>query len=199
MERIPFDHCWRSPDADITKYNKIVVRPVTTSYLRRDEWANSLSTYIPDENAYTKRCNELAAHFGKSLRRSFSSPVSLFYLRDSAQDPGTLILEVALTEVTFGRPSGYVGSLAVPGGSLINSAAASPICAFEARLVDSDSGKVIATASDRRGTTLKIVDFNQLTYQKANQEICDQWAGQFMQAMNKELFPKVKKKYFTPF
>jgi len=199
IKRVPFDHCWRSPEVDVSVYKNIVIRPVTTSYLRKEEWANSTSAYIPNQESYVKRCNELAAHFGKSLREAFSQSVSPFYLTDSTAKPGTLILEVALTEVTFGRPSGYVGAMAVPGGGLVNSAAASPVCAFEARLRDAGSNKVIATAADRRGTTLKLVDFNQLTYHKANQEICEQWAEQLMEATNKELFPKVKKTLFTPF
>jgi hypothetical protein len=87
----------------------------------------------------------------------------------------------------------------VPGGSLVNSAAASPVNAFELKVRDATTGKLVATAADRRGTKLKIVDFNKLTYDKPNKEICDEWSQQLMQATNKDLFPQVKRAWFSVF
>jgi hypothetical protein len=199
IARLPFDHSWRNPSADFSRYRNIVVRPVTTSHLRKDEWIQSYSTFVPDEEAYLKQCRALASRFSSYLKLSFESPVCSYYLTQDASKPDTLVLEVALTEVTFGRPAGYVGAMALPGGSIANSAASGPVVAFEARVKDAATGKVLATAADRRGTRFKIIDFNQLTYSKANDEICNEWASQLMQAGNKELFPKVRRTWFTPF
>lgn len=199
IKRVPFDHAWRSPDVQIQDYKHIVVSPVTTAYLRKDQWLESGSTYVPSQEAYVKQCNALAGKFTASLKSEFAKESSGYQLTQTQSKPATLILEVALTEVTFGRPAGYVGAMAVPGGSLLNAAAASPIVAFEARVRDAASGKIVATAADRRGTRLKLIDFNQLTYQKANEEICGEWSKQLMEATNKKLFPQVKRTWFTPF
>jgi hypothetical protein len=188
-----------STGVEVQDYQNIVVPPVTTSYLRKDKWLESGSTYVPSQEAYIKQCGALAGKFTDSLRREFSKKSSGYQLTENKSKPATLILEVALTEVTFGRPAGFVGSMVIPGGSLVNAAAASPIVAFEARVRDAASGKIVATAADRRGTRLKLIDFNQLTYQKENEEICGEWSKQLMEAPNKRLFPNVKRTWFTDF
>jgi hypothetical protein len=199
ISRLPFDHAWRDPAVDFSRYQNIVVRPVATDYLHKDEWIESSSHFVPNREAYLKQCQALAGSFTSHLRLAFESPVCAHYLIENASKPNTLVLEVALTEVTFGRPAGYVGSMAVPGGSAANAAASAPVVAFEARVKDGATGKVLATAADRRGARFKLIDFNQLTYNRANDEICNEWAGQLMQAGNKELFPKVTRAWFTPF
>ncbi|MEI7927260.1 MAG: DUF3313 family protein [Verrucomicrobiales bacterium] len=199
IRRLPFDHSWKNNSVDLSQYKRVVIRPVTTAYLHKEEWMDSYSVYVPDAPTYVKQCNELARHFSSAMRRSFSTRGSRLALTDSTAGRGTLVIEAALTEVTFGRPEGYVGSMALPGGSLINSAAASPVNAFELKVKDAATGKLVATVADRRGTRLKIVDFNQLTYDKANQEICDEWSQQLMQATNKDLFPQVKRTWFSAF
>jgi len=199
ISRLPFQHSWRNPSVDLSQYRHVVLRPVTTAYLRKEQWKDSYSLYVPDSSAYQKHCNELARYFTSSMRRSFSARGSRLALANSAAGAGTLVIEAALTEVTFGRPAGYVGSMAVPGGSLVNSAAASPVNAFELKVTDAATGRLVATVADRRGTRLKLVDFNQLTYDKANKEICDEWSQQLMQASNKDLFPQVKRTWFSAF
>ena len=199
IARLPFDHSWKNASVDLSQYKHLTIRPVTTAYLRKDQWGESYSNFIPTREAYVKQGEVLARFWTSSLQRAFSSPDRSLDLTDSTARPGTLVLEIALTEVTYGRPAGYLGSMAVPGGSLVNSAAASPVAAFEARLKDAATGKLVATVADRRGTRLKIIDFNQLTYTKANEEICNEWSQQLMQATNKELFPKVKRTWFSAF
>lgn len=197
--RLPFQHSWRNPSVDLRQYRYVVLRPVTTAHLRKEQWWDSYSLYVPDAAAYVKNCNGLARYFSSSMKRSFSARGSRLALTDSTTGAGTLVIEAALTEVTFGRPAGYVGSMAVPGGSLVNSAAASPVNAFELKVRDAATGKLVATVADRRGTKLKIVDFNKLTYDKPNREICDEWSQQLMQATNKDLFPQVKRSWFSVF
>ena len=199
LDRLPFDHSWRDSSADFSGYHNILVRPVSTSHLRRSQWKDSFSTFIPTEAAYAKECGALAGRFTSMLKSSFSSGESSYRSVSDTSKAGTLVLEVAITEVTFGRPAGYVGALAVPGGSIANAAAASPVVAFEARIKDARTGRLLATAADRRGTKLKLIDINQLTYTKANDEICREWSVQLMQAGNEDLFPKVKRSYFSPF
>ena len=181
MARLPFDHSWRSPKAEAGKYKYIVVRPVSTNWLRKEQWGESVSPLLPDRKQYLKQCNLLASYWTKSLRKAFSSPICSYYITDDTSKPGTVILEVALTEVTFGRPPAGLGSMA-----------------FEARAKDAATGKYTATIADRRATISKIADFNEKTLTRANQEIIDEWSQQLMEVSNKELFPMVRSSVFTP-
>jgi hypothetical protein len=181
ISRLPFDHSWRSPVSDPTQYKYIVVKPVSITWLRKEEWEGSKSEFVTDEKIYLKESRALANYWTKSLRKAFSSPICSYYITDSTAQPGTLVLEVALTEVDFGIPPAGVGTMA-----------------FEARVKDAATGKYIATAADRRATISKVVDLNKDTYSRANEEMIDQWSQQLMEASNKELFPKVSKSYSSP-
>lgn len=124
-----------------------------------------LSTaYLPD-HADSKKSRKLARHFYASLRREFSSPLCGFYLTDGTAKPGTLILESALTEA---GDSGFV--------------------AFEARVRDADTSKIVATVADRRETQTRSAE-----------EIANEWSRQLMETTNRELFPKVKRGASSPF
>lgn len=180
--RLPFDHSWRSPKADAGKYKYIVVRPVSMTWLRKEQWGDSVSEYVPDRRRYLKQCGVLARYWTTSLRKAFSSPVCSYYITDSTSQPGTLIMEVALTEVNFGRPPAGLGSMA-----------------FEARVKDAATGKYVATVADRRATISKIATFSQKTLTKANEEILNQWSQQLMEASNRELFPTVGSSWSSPF
>ncbi len=182
ISRLPFDHSWRSATSDPTRYKNIVVRPVSITWLRKEQWGESVSEFVPDRKKYLKGCSKLASYWTKSLKKAFSSPICSYYITDNSSEPNTLILEVALTEVSFGTPPAGLGSMA-----------------FEARVKDAATGKYIATAADRRATISKIADFNKDTYTRANHEILDQWSAQLMEASNKELFPTVKKSWSSPF
>lgn len=151
LSRLPFAQAWRAPSADVSHYQHIVIRPVSTAYLIRQ--------------ADAKKSGKLARKLHASLRREFSSPLCGFYLTDSTAKPGTLILEIALTET---GDSGFV--------------------AFEARVRDADTGKIVATVADRRET-----------HTRTAEEISGEWSRQLMEATNKELFPTVRRGASSPF
>jgi len=157
VDRLPFEHSWFNPKVDLTKYKNIVVRPVTTAYLRREKWEESKSPAIPDKRAYLRRCNALARHWDKSLAKAFSSPLCVYYKTSDTSQPGTLILEVALTEVRFDRPASKHGEAEIPAGSLASAVAGPPVCAFESRTRDAATGKLVSTAADRRGPEIKVI------------------------------------------
>lgn len=122
------------------------------------------TAYLP-RLADSGKSGKLARQFHTSLRREFSSPLCGFYLTDSTAKPGSVILETALTET---GDSGFV--------------------AFEARVRDVATGKIVATVADRRETRTRTAA-----------EIGDEWARQLMEATNKELFPRVKRGASSPF
>ncbi len=199
LARLPFQHSWRDPKVKIDQYKNIIVRPVTLSYLKPGQWTQSKSPWIPNERSFLKNSGNLAKFWHKALKKSFSSPVCSYYLTEDASLPQTLILEVALTEITFARPAPKVGATSVPAGSLLAPINTPPLVAFEARVKDASTGKIIATASDLRTDRLAIREITKANLAQTNREICQQWSEQLMQATNRELFAKVKGSWFSPF
>ena len=198
IQRLPFEHSWRDPKVDITKYKNIVVRPVNTSFLKTDKWEESKSDYIPNKRAYQRRTQALARYWTKSLNKSFSSPVCMFYKTSDSGTPNTLILEVALTEVRFDRAAPAAGTPPpLPAGSVTTVLTGVPVCAFEARVRDAATGKLVSTAADRRGPALTVVGSTKNTFTKPNEQICDEWSDQLMKSSNIELFPKVRRSWFS--
>jgi|TARA_B110000037_G_scaffold223176_1_gene303296 hypothetical protein len=181
ISRLPFEHSWRDPELDISKYKNIVVRPVTVKYLHTETWERSKSAKLQDQKAFEKRARELAEYFTKRLNVAFNDPICLFYkIRDTSK-PDTLILEVALTDAHFPNPS----------VKLLNI----PVCSFEARVLDAATGKLLVTTADRRGPDLHLQGEN--THITDNEEICSIWARQPMEASNKEIFANVRRKLIT--
>jgi len=182
ITRLPFEHSWRDPSINVTDYKNIVVRPVTTKYLRVNEWERSKSSEIPNQKAFEKRAAALARHFTKELNTAFSDPICVFYKTDDTSRPNTLILEVALTAAHF--PDADPSKLPEI-----------PVCGFEARVRDARTGKLVSTASDRRGPDLHLS--GESSHITDNREICAIWARQLMEASNKEIFANVRRKLIT--
>ena len=199
IARLPFDQAWRDPKAEIGQYTQVFIKPVSLSYLRTEHWTESASMQMASREAYLQEAKAVAAHWDESLRRAFSDPQSRFRLANDAHAPGTVVLEIALTEVVFSHPETYVASMAVTAGGVAESAFLAPTTAFEAKVIDGPTGKLLATVADRTGTRIKVIDFNRLSVSKANMEICDDWAVELMQAANRDLFPVVKRKMFSVF
>lgn len=200
IERLPFDHAWRDPKVNVAKYKNIVVRPVTTAFLRDGTWTESKSTEIPDKRAYLRRVRSLARHFDKSLAKSFSSPICIFYKTSDASRPNTLILEVALTEVRFpGDPGKPAPAPADPNAVAVPVTTGVPVCAFEARVTDAATGALVSTVADRRGPDISLAPATGKPAAAPNEEICDEWSRQLMEASNIEIFPKVRRRWFGIF
>ena len=183
IARLPFEHSWRDPSVNVAEYKNIVVRPVTVKYLHMDEWERSKSAAIPNRKAFEKRASALAAHFTKELNIAFSDPICIFYKTTDTSKTNTLILEVALTDAHFpDRSSGHPMTKV-------------PVCGFEARVLDAKTGKLISTASDRRGPDLHLSGED--THMSNTKEICSIWARQLMESSNKEIFANVRRKLIT--
>ncbi len=191
VNRLPFQQSWHDPKIDMTLYKNIVVRPVTTTFLRTELWEKSKGTSISSKRAYTKRCVALAKHWDKSLTKAFSSPICVYYKTTDTQQPGTLILEVALTEVQFDPESSHTGNV----GAIVGL----PLCTFEARVTDAANGHLIATVADRRGPDIVLKSSDKPITTKSSEMICDEWSEQLMQASNKDLFPTVRRSWFNIF
>jgi hypothetical protein len=199
IARLPFDHAWVKPGLDATVYGKVFLRPINLSHLNADAWEESMGIQLTSREAFLGNARDVARQWDRSLREAFQSPDSRLKVVDSPGGEGTLVLEIALTEIVFGRPETYVASMAVTGGGIAESAMLAPTTAFEASIRDGRTGELLATAADRRGTRIKVVDFNRLYIDKANSETCADWSLEIVRALNKQMFPVVKAKRFSVF
>ena len=197
--RLPFERSWKNPALNAANYSRIVIRPVSTEHLRTGQWKESVSTFITSEQTFKTHAAEVARYWDNSLSRAFASQQNRFTRTGDTSQPGTIVVEIALTEIVFGRPVANAASYAVSGGGVANSMLFAPSVAFEARVTDGATGQLLATASDRRSTKIKLIDFNKFTFTKSNKEICDEWSQQIMQAFNTEMFPTVKRSWFSAF
>ena len=197
--RLPFEHSFLNPDVDMTKYKNIVIRPVTTAYLRSEKWEESKSATIPNKRAYLKKCNALARYWDTSLAKAFSSPLCMFYKTSSTSQPGTLILEVALTEVRFDQQVASPSGPDISPGGVISAVTGPPSCAFESRTRDAATGQLVTTAADRRGPEIKVIPNENQAFAKANEIICDEWSRQLMERSNTEIYARVKRSWFSLF
>ncbi len=197
--RLPFEHSYLNPKVDMTKYKNIVIRPVTTAYLRGEKWEDSKSAVVPNKRAYLRKCNALARYWDKSLAKAFSSPLCMFYKTSDTSQPGTLILEVALTEVRFDRQVSAPDGPDISPGGVISAVTGPPSCAFESRTRDAATGQLVTTAADRRGPEIKVIPNEEQAFAKPNEAICDEWSRQLMQRSNSEIYTKVNRSWFSLF
>jgi hypothetical protein len=198
--RLPFTHSWIDPKVDITKYKNIVIRPVTTAHLRTENWEDSKSAAIPTKSSYLRHCRALAHYWDKALAKSFSSPLCVFYRTTDASKPNTLVVEIALTDVRFDRRATKNGPAKLPSGSIASALVGPPQCGFESKTKDAATGKLIGTAADLRGPEIKLVpDERKHGLAKPNEDICDEWSKQLMERWNPEIYPRVKRKWFSLF
>jgi hypothetical protein len=199
IARLPFQSSWKDPGLDISKYKYIVVRPVKLAYLRKDQWKDSKSALIPNESSYRRHCAALARYWDKALNKAFSDPLCTFYKTTDTSRHGTLVLEIALTEVRFTQTIPKKGEKPVPVEGIVAAVTGGPICAFEAKTRDADTGKIVVTVADRRGPEIKMITEARTKLAKPNESICDEWSTELMQAGNKDIYPTVKRKWFSVF
>ena len=199
IENLPFDRSWVRDKFDGSKYSKLIIAPVTTAYLAENGELESKSPFIPTKESYDNEVKLLAEHtaqvFKKALEEDGKKRVQIV----EQPGPGTLVLEIALTQVVFGHPGMYAGSFAspLPGTGVIVSAITQPTVAFEFRLKDSETGEVVVTAQDRRTPRIRIVDFNQLTTTSSCRDIVNTEADLMTEAITNGRFVKTRASWFT--
>ncbi len=174
MLRLPFEHSWRTDDEiPPGKYRSIVIAPVTLAHLDSSHWKTSRSEFIPDKATWESETMALANRWNSYLKEQFSSPVCSLYLSDDRSDPKAVIIETAIIRNTFARPFSPAS------------------VSFEARFKDAATGRILGTAADTRRKNYSPDDFNRSAFANPNDDICEAWAIELMEATNRELFPVV--------
>jgi hypothetical protein len=75
---------------------------------------------------------------------------------------------------------------------MLFSAISDPHVAFAARVYDGKTGKLVATAADRKFPPTRLLDLNKVTVTSPNREIVSTWANIIAGALNRDGFAKVE-------
>lgn len=187
QDDLPFQKVWIKAGVDWKAYTAIFIKDVNTKYLIQATWwqqnfrQKDMEKDVADVSAYMRQAFITAFRDDPNHRfRVLSSP-----------EPGSLTLEMAMTELIPSNPVLEALSIVAPYGSGVAVQAAAKesgsrcTVAFEARIVDSASGEVLAMAADREQGKFAPVNLNGLTWYGEAHVIIDEWAGQYVQIANR--------------
>jgi hypothetical protein len=184
---LPFQKVWVKADVDWNKYGTVYIKDVNTEYLMEANWWQQSVRKNDMENDV----REIAGYMQYKFRDAFRQDPQNRYQPVSVPEPGSLTLEMALTELVPSHPVMEALSLAAPYGSGVAVQAATGksgakcTVAFEARIVDSADGQVLAMAADREQGKVAPVNLKALTWYGEANAIIDEWAEQFVQIANR--------------
>ncbi len=194
-ESLPFQHSWRAPNLNWSRYDAITVPSVTLAHLQYDKREEH------DGERWTRwkaSARELADYTQKRFRnlltRAHSNPIKM--VSHSSNRPRELSYEIALIEFTPTRPlmntaataCSLTGSLVQQallnaGGALAKSGTRGRLT-LELQVRDTQSGQIIFMMSDSesgRPSIVNIKDFQQLGHAKAE---IDAWAQQMLEVVH---------------
>ncbi|MGY6276061.1 DUF3313 family protein [Methylomonas sp. MgM2] len=186
---MPFQKVWIRPGFDKAEYRELVVAPIDTRYMLKMDWLHKLSSanLIGDVKKDTE---ELAKYFHDRIVKEFrEDPNHRFTVIEFAQQHRypALRLEIALIEID---PSDSVLHALSWAGPIGSGTAAGAInqrrAAFEARIRDLQTGRLVATFADRDTADVGPIDLTRLTWYGPAKGIMDRWAKQFVQVANRK-------------
>jgi hypothetical protein len=189
--RLPFDKAWIQQGVDWQRYRTIYIAPVNTDYLRQANWwQEGIRAGQMEQDV-----QNLASFMRTQFIRAFQDDPRRRFRVVMAPEKGSLTLATALTELVPNKVALNAMRSAAPfvapiGAGLAVSAfergtGAQSTVAFEAKVKDSDSGRIVAMFADRNYAIVRPIDLRGFTWYGNAQEIIRQWAGQFVQIANK--------------
>ena len=186
---LPFQQVWIKPGFDMSAYPELIVAPVNTQYMQRMSWLHRVSSANWLRNVKSDIA-ELAQYFHNQVVNEFKNdPKQRFQVIEhpAQHKQPALRLELALIEINPSMPVLHALSWVGPLGT---SAAAGVVnqrrAAFEGRLRDMKTGKVVATFADRDMQDVGPIDLTRLTWYGPAKGIMDRWAKQFVQIANRK-------------
>lgn len=199
-ERLPFDHAWLKPGVDWASYTGVYVKPIRTDRLPRDQWSNSRSAIITSQEDYLGEADALARYFHERLIAELKDRKGVHLSAVKGQPgPGVVVVELAFSELQFSHPLAKAGSLVapVPGAGIAFAGVTDPYVIFAARVSDGGTGKLIATAADRKFAPTRLIDVNKLTVTSANREICNLWAEEIADTFASDALTKIEEERWS--
>jgi hypothetical protein len=184
---LPFQKVWVKSGVDWKRYKTLYIKDVNTKYLLAANWWQQSVR----KNDMEKDVREVATNMQNKFREAFREDPQNRFQVVAVPEPGSLTLELALTELVPSHPVMEALSIAAPYGSGIAVQAAAResgakcTVAFEAKIIDSSNGRVLAMVADREQGKVAPLNLRALTWYGESNVIIDEWARQFVQVANK--------------
>ncbi len=184
---LPFNKVWVKAGTDWKVYKSIYIKEVNTRYLMQANWWEQGMR----KNDYEKDVQTVAQYMRDKFIKAFQEDPNRRFQVLQSPAPGSITLELALTELVPSKPFLEALALAAPYGSGVaveataRKTGAVGTAAFEARIVDSGSGAVLAMAADREEAQVAPLNLRAFTWYEVAHKIIDDWAKQFVEVANK--------------
>ena len=183
---LPFNKAWVKKDLNWKDYQTIYIKPVNTGYLlESNAWKEHFRHGRMQEDA-----QELARYMEDRFRAAFATTPDNRFRVVGSPEPGSLTLEMALTELVPGNVVLEALKYAPYGAfvaATVLSRTTGAVCtvAFEAKMKDTNPGAVVAMFADRETQKFKIIDVKAFTWYGNAKNTIDEWADQFVLVVNK--------------
>lgn len=169
---------WVRPEVKWEKFKKIYVAPVNIQYVR--EWTGweKMSLAEFDREDFRKLADFTRKTFIEALQNNKKENAPKVVDRPDAE---TIILELAMTEVVptkaWLNTVAYAGIwMAVDKGSI----------GMEGRIRDGETSEIIVKFIDRERGKESLLNIKDLTWYSHVKAVIEEWAQQFVQAVNAE-------------
>lgn len=184
---LPFNKVWVKAGTDWKVYNAIYIKEVNTRYLMEANWWQK--NFRKDD--YERDVQTVARYMRDKFITAFQEDPNKRFQVLQSPAPGSITIELALTELVPSDPLLEAIALAAPYGSGVaveagaRKSGAVGTAAFEARIVDSGSGQIIAMAADREEEQVAPLNLRAFTWYGVAHKIIDDWAKQFVEIANR--------------
>jgi hypothetical protein len=199
-----FQKRWIASHVNWARYHKVVVAPVDTSHMLRQGWWDRQS-YVEKLGFYHDDCRRIAAYMQKVFHDDLVVEEGHRYLVTEESGPDTLRLELALVELvpTKAVLNGIEETveMAVP---MVISTAMSPLAtvnegciAIEGKVVDSQTGEVLAMFADREKAEAAAIDLAGFTPYGQSELVIRNWGNEFIRIIHVHMQPIDRRLPFT--
>jgi len=183
------DQVWVSPAVRgktlYEAYPKVYFAPVKVDRLKQQDWWTSQSARTQADLA--KDARHLAKYTGNALRSAAANYPAKRVQVVNGPGPGTLVVDCAITELVpakaFWNSATTAAGFVVPGAGLLGTFGKGSI-AFEGRLRDGGTGKVLATFRTRKSDKMAVINTAAYTWYRGSEGNIDELAQQTARLLN---------------
>jgi uncharacterized protein YceK len=185
---LPFDKAWIKQGVDWNQYRTIYIAPVNTDYLMAADWWQKTLRADQMQQDVQKMATFMRTQFIMAFQNDPHHRLRVVM----SQEKGSLTLAMALTELVPSHVLLNAIKIAGPYGSGLAAAAlergseAQSTVAFEARVIDTDTGQPVAMFADREYATARPIDLKGFTWYGNAEDIVKQWAKEFVEVANRQ-------------
>ncbi|UCE86655.1 MAG: DUF3313 domain-containing protein [Deltaproteobacteria bacterium] len=177
-DRFPFDRVWVSPDYVRDRYTRLWIKPVNTDHLMNMDWYDqSTAQHVKIREG----ANLLARYMHNAFRTAIYYDPNKRYTLVEQVDPRTLILEMAIVEVTPNDATlGALGLVLPP----LRRAGEKGSVAMEGRIRDGETQEILGMFADREEARQRVLDPKAVTWWGHSEAIIDVWAKELVKLIN---------------